>query len=194
MGNIQRRYYLGASVTDISVLSRIQKYSDRIRGLFGTDCKICLKQHLTIIPPFYTNEKNANKIIRGCNASAIISNHPIVKTIFEITGMQILSLNNIDIVCFPIRFQSGNNLEVYLQALKQKLIGWGITFHQDLINVNVIYISILVKDNIKNDVRLKFIVNESNKLEPLFFKSGYVELYEKYLTSEWQTASGENLF
>ena len=193
MKNGLGKYYLGATVVNKGIIFRTQRYTDKVRSLFGVDLTIENERHITIIPPFQANYVMASDINLDCAMSTLLSTHPLTNTVFSIEEMQVMSFGELDVVHFPVRVHkkspNDNSFVEYVQALRRKIRDLGIKFKTGIPREYRPHITVLVGEKLHEDPRLQAILKESDREKPLFFRSAYPTLYADYSHSGWQTLS-----
>lgn len=182
-------YYLGATVVTREVLARVQRYSNRVLGIFGLDSKHLAECHVTIVPPFYADFRIASRINLSCAAATLLSEHPLVTTLFFIRGMSVMSFNDIHVLHFKVGVYNNNELPdhftQYVKTLRKKFAECGLLFKEDVPDEFMPHITVHMGKDIGYDVRLKKIITGSQVERPLYFKSGYPTLYARY-KNDWR--------
>lgn len=177
-------YYLGATIATPEVMSRIQKYTDKVHMLFGVDCTREKERHVTLVPPFFADFETASRINLRCAMSTLLSDHPLVNTLFCIKGMSVMGFNGIDVVHFKVHVHQeskvGECFEEYVVALRKRFTSHGLLYREVIPGEFTPHMTVFVGKNLRANTRLQEILKRSESEEVLYFRSGYPTLYARY--------------
>lgn len=186
--------YLGATIVNLEIQKRVQKYSNHARTRLGLDAVIIPEQHITILPPFATTYESASHLNLACACATLVAHHPLTSSKLSIQQLALMKWKEEMILHFPVNFCGGlhpENIFVdYVQALKKKVLTSGEfiwkeavpeTFHPHL--------TVLKAERVQHAERMQEFVDQSMNDCPICFDVGYPTLYAKYKTGGWYPLS-----